>query len=206
VLAGCRRIASAPRLAVHDTGVVVADQRIIFDEFGQLGNVQRDRSQGIGLALSIVQRLARLQGFALHLQSVPGRGTALASDLRGRRVLVVDDERLIQDALSKMPATGHRIVILALSAPGAPGKLSDGARPPGLLLCDCRLRNGRDGLQPIRARREAFNRDVRTVMATGDTADDKLREHEASSLQALYKPVDADTLRRATGLVLPATA
>ena len=36
------------------------EQSLVFEEFYQVGNRERDRSKGLGLGLAIVQRLARL--------------------------------------------------------------------------------------------------------------------------------------------------
>jgi hypothetical protein len=47
----------------------------IFEEFYQVNNPGRDRSRGLGIGLSIVQRLSRLLGHPVQMHSRPGRGT-----------------------------------------------------------------------------------------------------------------------------------
>jgi len=224
ILLGCRRSAGRLRLAVYDTGIGIApvDQRLIFEEFVQLGNAQRDRSQGIGLGLSIVERLARLQGLALTLKSAPGRGSvfmvdlpltdaavhaqALAApapvahealDFAGRQVVVVDDEPLIQHATRGLLEAWGCSVVTAASGQEALAQLSGSLRPPDLLLCDYRLGGGMNGLQGVQALREEFNHDVAAIIVTGDTAVRHLRELEASGLHVLHKPLAAHTLRQA---------
>jgi signal transduction histidine kinase/CheY-like chemotaxis protein len=83
VLVGCRRRAGRLQLEVLDTGIGIApeDQQTVFEEFYQVGNPERDRTQGLGLGLAIVQRLARLLRTPLSLQSTPGKGTVFAIDL-----------------------------------------------------------------------------------------------------------------------------
>ena len=62
---------------VRDTGVGIAPEQSgrIFEEFYQINNPGRDRSRGLGIGLSIVQRLSRLLGHPVQMHSRPGRGT-----------------------------------------------------------------------------------------------------------------------------------
>ncbi|SMH31161.1 ATP-binding protein [Azospirillum agricola] len=80
VLVGCRRRGSSLWIEVYDTGRGIAepDRRRIFEEFVQLDRPDRDRSEGIGLGLAIVERLARLLGHPVTVRSVVGRGTVFA--------------------------------------------------------------------------------------------------------------------------------
>ena len=106
------------RIIVRDTGpgIPAAERERIFEEFYQIGNPERDRVQGLGLGLAIVQRLADLLVLELTLESEPGRGStftvtvppaperravprvsgapvaAKPRALDGARVLVIDDE------------------------------------------------------------------------------------------------------------------
>lgn len=62
---------------VRDTGIGIAAEQSgrIFEEFYQINNPGRDRSRGLGIGLSIVQRLSRLLGHPVQMHSRPGRGT-----------------------------------------------------------------------------------------------------------------------------------
>jgi two-component system, sensor histidine kinase len=77
IVVGYRR--RGPRLAmqVWDTGVGIPEhqQALIFQEYYQLGNPERDRTKGLGLGLAIVRRLADLLGCPLMLRSKPGKGS-----------------------------------------------------------------------------------------------------------------------------------
>ncbi len=77
IVIGCRRVNGALRIDVIDTGIgIPADQLdVIFDEFHQVGNSARDRSQGLGLGLAIVRRLAEMLGCRLEVASAEGRGS-----------------------------------------------------------------------------------------------------------------------------------
>jgi signal transduction histidine kinase len=65
------------RLDVVDSGIGISPEQrsAIFDEFFQVANASRDRSQGLGLGLSIVARLCTLIGGEIAVASRVGRGT-----------------------------------------------------------------------------------------------------------------------------------
>ncbi|MBF0394029.1 MAG: HAMP domain-containing histidine kinase [Alphaproteobacteria bacterium] len=77
VLIGCRRRGSDAMIEVWDTGEgIPADQLDhIWEEFYQIGNSSRDRSEGLGLGLSIVQKLAHSLDHHVFVESRPGRGS-----------------------------------------------------------------------------------------------------------------------------------
>lgn len=78
VLVGCRRRGNCVEIGVYDTGVGIdADKlRLVFEEFYQVGNQARDVRLGLGLGLSIVDRLSRLLGLRVVVRSTKGKGSA----------------------------------------------------------------------------------------------------------------------------------
>ena len=122
VLVGCRRRGSRVRLDVVDTGIGFSkDQHtLLFAEFSRLEQGAR-MAQGLGLGLSIVERLVQAMGLTLELASVEGKGSrfslylpkgkietpvavegersAETASLSGLRILCVDNERAILDAM-----------------------------------------------------------------------------------------------------------
>ncbi|HLN22691.1 MAG TPA: ATP-binding protein [Patescibacteria group bacterium] len=89
IVLGCRRQGRFIRVEVWDTGIGIPrdKQGEIFDDFYQVGNSERDRMKGLGLGLSVVDRLARLLAHELKLRSSIGRGSVftLAVPLADRR-------------------------------------------------------------------------------------------------------------------------
>ncbi len=79
ILVACRPThdGTRVRIEVRDSGVGIAAQHHedIFQEFFQIDNSQRNRAQGLGVGLSIVERACRLLNQPLALRSAPGRGT-----------------------------------------------------------------------------------------------------------------------------------
>ncbi len=83
VLLGCRRRAGAVVLEVWDTGhgIPEAELTAIFDEYHQLENAAREQSRGLGLGLSIVQRLGKLLGHQVRVRSRPTRGSVFSIEI-----------------------------------------------------------------------------------------------------------------------------
>ncbi|EWY39006.1 hypothetical protein N825_08370 [Skermanella stibiiresistens SB22] len=86
----CQAAADGVRIEVADTGIGIPPDQLdrIWEEFHQIGNLERDRSQGLGLGLAIVQRLSRLLGHPVEVRSIPGAGSifSLSLPLAERRV------------------------------------------------------------------------------------------------------------------------
>ena len=80
IVVGCRRQGGNLRIIVADTGIgIPADQLgLIFEEFHQVANPERDRTQGLGLGLAIVRRLSGMLGHTVQVHSMLGRGSCFA--------------------------------------------------------------------------------------------------------------------------------
>ena len=222
VVVGCRIRQGAVRVCVYDSGVGIepAEQSLVFEEFYQVGNKERDRSRGLGLGLAIVERLAKLLDAPVTLVSRKGQGSLFAFDLKpgvpmelpvlgthrtgGRRrdlsgtlVAIVDDEELILDAAQTLLAQWNCSVVAATSGHGALRKLADSPRPPDVLICDYRLREDEDGIGVVEAIRNEFNTEIPALLITGDTDPSQIRRISASGLAVLHKPLREDELHDA---------
>lgn len=81
IVLGCRHRGGRVRFEVWDSGIgIAADQaERIFDDFYQIANPHRDRANGLGLGLAVVERLVRLlPEHRVVLASRPGRGSVFA--------------------------------------------------------------------------------------------------------------------------------
>lgn len=80
VLVCVRRAKGGHKIQVRDNGQGIAEVHhgIIFDDFYQIGNSERNPNAGYGLGLSIVSRVARLLGGKLHLASTVGKGSVFS--------------------------------------------------------------------------------------------------------------------------------
>jgi two-component system, sensor histidine kinase len=196
----------------------LAERERIFEEFYQIGNPERDRSQGLGLGLAIVRRLVRLLDMDLQLESEPGRGSTFAvtmprvvnngaprrepappvvaeneRSLDGARVLVIDDEPEVRAGMrTLLEYLGCRVAACG-GLVEAERLLDEHALEVDLIIADFRLRQDENGIDTVRRLRERLG-DVSALLVTGDTAPERLREAQSSGLPLLHKPVSADKL------------
>ncbi len=207
-------------------GIATESQQAIFQEFVQLHNPQRDRSQGLGLGLAIVQRLAQLLGHPIGVRSCSGHGSnfhiqlpqcaasqelaqpgALASSMQpgaapvppgldGCRILLIEDDALVRESYT------HLLQLWKCETrahAGADTALADPQLPiwqPHLIVTDHRLAGALNGYQLIAALRRQMGTDLPAIIITGDTEDHALRQAGTDSLRILYKPVKPAELRQ----------
>lgn len=220
VLVGCRKTTGGVRIDVWDTGpgIPVDQHEMIFREFYQLGNPERDRRKGLGLGLAIVDRLSKLLDHPLHLRSQPGRGSVFRVDLpagdpakyvpqasvelpvakaelSGLWIVVIDDEIAVQQGAEAVLRKWQCEVTVAGSLVELQACFRSSDRVPDLIISDYRLRGNENGIQVISAIRQEFNVDIPAVLITGDTGPDRLREAQASGLPLLHKPLGPARLR-----------
>jgi signal transduction histidine kinase len=85
---GCRMRATAEVVVIEvsDTGRGIADDDLprLFDVFWQGGASERKRPEGVGLGLSVSQRLARLLGGEITVASAAGQGSTFTLQLPRR--------------------------------------------------------------------------------------------------------------------------
>jgi signal transduction histidine kinase len=200
-------------IEVSDSGIGIPDDQheLIFREFYQIGNANRDRARGLGLGLSIVRRLCDLIGARLSVHSVVGMGSRFtislplietddspqARPVRQRRplqslvVLVIDDEMMVRQSMKMLLETlGCKVHVATGSSEAvqiAAGETID------VILSDMRLAEGDSGIEAI-AQVRTVQPQVRAVLVTGDTAPQRLRDAQATGLPLLHKPVTLDRL------------
>ena len=102
VLLGCRRQGANLRIEVWDTGIGIAaaELQAVFNEYHQIGNAARERSRGLGLGLSIVQRLGALLGHKVGVRSRPGNGSVFAIEVAQLAVDQLAVDQLAVDQLA----------------------------------------------------------------------------------------------------------
>lgn len=216
VLLSARRRGEKILIQVRDTGEGINAQDLprIFDEFYQAHNPARDRSQGLGLGLSIVRRLAQLLDYPLSVQSVPGKGTVFSltvprcekpatpevtalqrpafSSMHGF-VAIVDDDVQVLDGLKTL-LTGWGLDVAA--ADGSDALCAQLTQAPDVLLTDWRLAHGETGQHVVNKLVAKFpGARVQVLVITGDISMDGQEISGLSQLPALHKPVKPARLR-----------
>jgi CheY-like chemotaxis protein len=221
VLVACRpaRDPRFVRIEVWDSGIGIAPEHheVVFSEFFQVENPERDRSKGIGLGLSIVDRSCRLLNHPLVMRSQPGVGTRFslrlpvagvrppagaplladvlaAEELTGLQVLVVEDDVLSGAALEGLLVTWGCKVRLVRDAHLACLLVQQGSRPD-FVISDYRLPGAHHGIDAIRLLRQMVGGDLSACLVSGDM-DERVKQDAAESgLVLLQKPVRPAKLR-----------
>lgn len=204
----------------------------IFDEYYQLSNAGRDRERGLGLGLSIVKRLVQLQGMRLDLKSQEGRGSTFriicdaaqgpaapdtrpspliaeapsadsaGAAIRGRKILVVDNEGAILESTRQLLAGCGASVLVARGANEAVEALVRSG-PVDLALLDFRLgtdMNGAGLAKLLQARQP--QPPVRAIVLTGDTQPGDMLLLRREGIQVLFKPLSGERLLQEIGRLL----
>ncbi|MDJ0866726.1 MAG: hybrid sensor histidine kinase/response regulator [Myxococcota bacterium] len=215
VLVGARRRGDEVAIEVRDDGrgIPEAEQQRIFEAFRQLPGAAHPG--GLGLGLSIVDGLARVLGHRVALRSAPGRGSTFevrvprvareavpppqaapdgaAASVQGRRVLVVDDDPRVLDAVETALTEWGCQVRAARDAREAVAAVQ--GWEPQFVLCDYRLEGGTTGLQVLDALRGELGGELRAALVTGESQPGDLEAARAAGLPVLRKPVRAARLR-----------
>jgi two-component system, sensor histidine kinase len=206
-------------LTIEDTGkgIPASEHSRIFEEFYQLDNPGRDRSKGVGLGLTIVQRLCELSGAQVSVHSEPGQGTCFRVEfpavtntaepreanaearayvsLQGVRVCLVDDEMDILKSMGHLLKAWGMESFTTDSAAGAEQIFRERGKPD-LLITDLRLGKGEHGAELATRMRKQFG-NFPVLVITGETTSASLQEASERGFKLLQKPVVAETLREA---------
>ena len=219
VVVGCRRRRGDIEFQVIDSGpgIAVESQGVIFEEFRRLDQRSPWGERGLGLGLSICDRIARILRTRLLLHSVPGRGSAfcmrvprgsgvdghasataapvfVTSGLRGLRVLCVEDDPDILDAMRELLTRWEMEVFCTATAVAARSLLS--AQRVDLVLADYHLGGeplGLDLLDELVLRDSSHSRAGALITADGTAA--LAQRAQRLGFQVLRKPLRPAALR-----------
>jgi Na+/proline symporter/signal transduction histidine kinase len=217
VLIGCRRRGNALRIDVYDTGVGIPEsqRRDIFVEFHRLEQGARI-ARGLGLGLSIVERVARVLGCTIELHSAPGRGSHFAiavarsnavpvalparddaridpGQLAGTTALCIDNEPSVLDGMETLLQGWGCAVIKAPDLDIALAAIAASPIVPNGLLVDYHLDHG-NGIEAIVALRERCG-DLPAILITADRSPAVRERAQAEGIQLLHKPLKPAALR-----------
>jgi len=218
VIVGCRRKRGIVSIGILDSGIGIplADQEVIYHEFRRLDAGARI-AQGLGLGLSIVQRLARVLGADVRLQSAVGRGTHFsvavpqaisvpseASEaaapspppgaVSGLTVLCIDNDEKILSGMEALLSGWGCTPVTAPSARAALAALSERKARPDLLLVDYHLDES-DGLSAVTDLRWRLGRTVPAILITADRSEEVKSLAAKAGVRILNKPLKPAALR-----------
>jgi two-component system CheB/CheR fusion protein len=232
VLVGCRRRAGRLSIEIWNTGGGIQDRDIalIFDEYHQLDNEAGETGRGVGLGLSIVQRLGFFLEHWVHVRSNPGKGSLFAVEVplapsgglpsvakpgevtagdnhedehRAGEILVIEDDVEVCELLELfLKDEGHRAAT-ARDGVSALELVGAGGFRPDIILCDYNLPGGMDGLRLSLKLREKLHRKVPVIILAATMSTGAIRKISLHDCLLMNKPVKAMQLRDIIQSLLP---
>jgi signal transduction histidine kinase len=218
VVVGCRKRGDKVRIEVHDSGLGIpaSQTRAIFREFHRLQDGARV-ARGLGLGLSIVERIARVLGHTVELRSEPGRGSTFSvtvpvaaavsaaapqrspmrtdpAQLAGMTVLCIDNDPQILDGMEALLGGWGCRVLKAPDLEAAIAAVQNAQSILSGLLVDYHLdeANGVDAIVQLRAQ---FGAELPAILITADRTPRVRDEARARDVPILNKPVKPAALR-----------
>jgi signal transduction histidine kinase len=234
ILIGCRRHGGEASLEVADTGIGIPDEKrqLIFEEFRQLGNNPRPDDRGVGLGLAIVERIVRLLGLSIAVQSRPGRGSRfavrvplgempagrpetdgmeasaaapLAGGLAGRVVAVVENDEAVQAAMAALLQGWGCTLAIAASAAGMMARLDALGCAPDVIVADYHLDGDSRGTAVIDVIHQCYGSYIPALVISSNHSEALHAEIRALGHDFLAKPVAPAKLRAMLSYLLRET-
>ena len=207
------------RVSVRDTGIGIAaaDLGRIFEEYYQVRNPARDRSQGIGLGLAIVNRMCDLLDHKVEVDSMRGQGSVFSialprcapasshaagarppaaasrealDTLRGAVVVVIEDDAEVSEAMRRLLLQWACRPVIAAGSGAAIAQLEAEGLDPDAILADWRLAESENGLQAIERINIRYGMRPAAIV-TGEIDPAELTVPEHMTVSVLQKPVRA---------------
>jgi len=217
VLVGCRRRGDSLAIEVHDTGpgIPLGKQKLIFQEFQRLEN-KGASAKGLGLGLSIVERIAQMLGHPIGLRSTPGHGSvftltvllaaalptalpaprtarAALADLSGLSVLCIDNEPKILDGMKALLGGWGCEVLTAIGGAAALDIVRERGKPD-IILADYHL-DAENGLDLVTRLRWKLDAELPAILITADRSRAVQDQARTRDVIVLNKPIKPAALR-----------
>jgi Na+/proline symporter/signal transduction histidine kinase len=222
VLVGCRRHGQSLKICVYDTGVgiPIVKRGEIFKEFHRLEQGARI-ARGLGLGLSIVERLARVLNHGIAIDANPAGGSVFSvtvptakainhtaavtsatplsrTPMSGALIVCIENDAAILDGMRTL-LTAWDAEVIAVSDPEAAIEAIEaaGGRVTGLLV-DYHLDRG-NGVAAIRDIRRRFGENIPAILITADRSPHVRAAAREETIAVLNKPVKPASLRALIG-------
>jgi len=219
VLLGCRRRGGEIEIAVYDTGPGIAlhQRQAMYAEFSRLEHDSPWGEKGLGLGLSICDRLAKLMQHSLSFTSHPGRGSMFGvrvlreigarpprsgdphaptpdpGNLQGMRVLCVDNDASILDGMEALLGQWGVHVVKARNSAEATRLCSQSG--VDVILADYHLGDGVDGIELLRRMCRPRRPTLSAALISADHDADLMLAARKAGFPLLHKPLRPAALR-----------
>ncbi len=217
-LVGCRRRGTMIEIGVYDTGLGIPEdkQTLIFGEFQRLDSAV-GFTPGIGLGLSIVERIVEMLDHQILLKSTPDKGSVFSillplaafvpaakrqtadlrtktTDFEGLTVLCIDNEQSILDGMETLLTGWGCNVLSGRDLEDATTQIRKAGRAPDILLADYHLTNA-NGIDLIQQLRATLDHELPAILVTADRSQARRDEARLEGVAILNKPVKPAALR-----------
>ncbi|HVK52940.1 MAG TPA: PAS domain-containing hybrid sensor histidine kinase/response regulator [Pseudoxanthomonas sp.] len=216
IVIGLRPRGDKVSLQVWDSGPGIPENhmRQIYEEFHRYQQPFDWGERGLGLGLSICQRISRLLGHHLDARSVVDRGSMFSivvpraanaslrapstrrapalDSLAGLKVLCVDNDHEILEGMRALLGRWQVDVLTALTVDEA---LQQVTQAPAVMLVDYHLHDRLDGLDTLDALRAACPCPIAGALLTADGRDELKQRARDRGYRLLTKPVKPASLR-----------
>jgi len=207
---------------IWDTGQGIAQdkQSLIFEDFMQLHNTERQQQQGLGLGLSIVQRIAKLLNYPIQLKSTLNKGSVFSiqvplskktkatpsvivpvnnpieiTTLFNLNIILVEDQKEVLRATELLLENWGCTVIGFRCFEQLKSHLDNNPQAPDVIITDYRLPPPNTGIDVIKYIQLLYKQSIPALIITGDTAAAQLNILIKSGIPILYKPLKIARLR-----------
>jgi Na+/proline symporter/signal transduction histidine kinase len=222
VLVGCRRRGQSLQIGIYDTGVGIPllKRGEIFKEFHRLEQGARI-ARGLGLGLSIVERLARVldHGIALdsnrsggsffsvtvptakavnHTAAVTSATPLSKTPMSGALIACIENDAAILDGMKTLLRGWDAEVIAASDPESAIEAIGAASKQVTGLLVDYHLDRG-NGVAAIRDIRRKFGEAIPAILITADRSPQVRAAAREENITVLNKPVKPASLRALLG-------
>jgi signal transduction histidine kinase/DNA-binding response OmpR family regulator/HPt (histidine-containing phosphotransfer) domain-containing protein len=223
------------KFSVRDTGIGMTEEQAakLFQPFIQADSSTTRKYGGTGLGLTISKRLAEMMGGEIWVESQPGRGSTFsftanfglgkekakkrfkpASELRGMKVLVVDDNATSRSILQEMLESFSFEVSLAPSGEEGIEELENAneGKPFELVIMDWKM-PGMDGIEASKRikNHKGLSKIPPIILVTAYGREEVMQQAEQVGLEGfLLKPVNSsilfDSIMQVFGEAVPETS
>ena len=225
ILVGTKRQGDSIQIQVWDNGPGIAEQQrdIIFKEFERLE--QNREVPGLGLGLTISERIAKLLGLRLGLKSIEGTGSmfyldipivnqpvaeqgessqTMRSDMKAKKeeplrqlvLLIIDNDPLLLEALKQQLAQWSDHVIATTSGEEWFELSQEHGIQPDVIIADYHLDDGENGISVAQQILTQMDRKRPVIICSAD-ASEWLREAVSDAdFSFIRKPIKSLALRK----------
>ena len=222
VLVGCRRIGGSLQIGIYDTGlgIPILKRGEIFKEFHRLDQGARI-ARGLGLGLSIVERLAKVLNHGIvvdsnlgggsrfsvtmpiantitHVSALAGANMSDRTPMSGTLIVCIENDRAILDGMKTLLTGWDAKVIAAPDLASASKAIAASNQRVTGMLVDYHLDRG-NGIAAIRDIRQKFGAGIPAILITADRSPQVRYAAREDGIVVLNKPVKPAALRALLG-------